>query len=212
MTEQPGNDGEHPEVTEKQVVLLGLIAEEPIHAYGLEEKIRERRMDQWTEIGFSSIYRVLRQLQDQGLIETELRHEGQGATRKVHRINPAGRAALARGVLERVSGVRPLKNPFQVALAYLVHAPYAEAVARLEQRRDEVVDVLEQIVAIEQMHSGGPLPDEEPSRTQRRQTCVHLMFDHMRHHIEAEQRFIEAALRFLEEQGDAAFAAPEDQR
>jgi hypothetical protein len=33
------------EISEKEVILLGLIAEEPLHAYGLEEKIRFRRME-----------------------------------------------------------------------------------------------------------------------------------------------------------------------
>jgi len=211
MADEQQHNAELAGITEKEVVLLGLLAEEPIHAYGLEEKIRERRMDQWTEIGFSSIYRVLGQLQGKGLIETELQHEGQGATRKVHHLNPAGRQALASGVLERISGVRPLKNPFQVALANLVHAPYAVAIERLAQRRTEVDEALEQIVAIERMHMSGPMPDEEPLRTLRRQTSVHLLFGHMRHHIETELRYIEDALRFLEEQGGEGFARTEDE-
>ena len=122
------------QVTEKEVILLGLIAEEPIHAYGLEEKIRIRQMDLWTTIGFSSIYRVLAQLEDKGLIDTRLEHEGQGATRKVHQINDAGRRALAQGVLSHIAPMKPVKNPFAVALAYITHAPKTRVIQLITER------------------------------------------------------------------------------
>ena len=111
------NQNPNPTIAEKHLVLLGLIAEEPIHAYGLEEKIRNRYMTEWTEIGFSSIYRVLSQLEDNGLVDSRLEHEGQGATRKVYSLNPLGQASLTRGVLEHLGHFRPVKNPFLVALA-----------------------------------------------------------------------------------------------
>lgn len=42
-------------VSDKELVVLALVSEEPIHAYGLEEKIRARQMTDWTAISFSSI-------------------------------------------------------------------------------------------------------------------------------------------------------------
>ncbi|TFF87203.1 MAG: PadR family transcriptional regulator [Promethearchaeota archaeon] len=47
-------------------IVLGLIAEEPSHAYQLNEKIEERGMRDWTSIGKSSIYRVIKDLEENG--------------------------------------------------------------------------------------------------------------------------------------------------
>jgi DNA-binding PadR family transcriptional regulator len=188
------NQNPNPTIAEKHVVLLGLIAEEPIHAYGLEEKIRNRYMTEWTEIGFSSIYRVLSQLEDDGLIESRLEHEGQGATRKVYTIKDSGRALLTRGVLEHLGRFRPVKNPFLVALAYISHAPRAEAVARLRARLAEVDGWVTQLAAI---------TGDDALRTARLASCDDsaigkvLVLDHAIRHLRVEREFLAEALEVL---------------
>jgi len=82
-------------VSEKEVVLLGLVAEDPIHAYGLEQKIRDRHIVEWADIALSSIYRVLDGLTKKRLITTRLVQAGQGAARNMHEITDRGRTALA---------------------------------------------------------------------------------------------------------------------
>ena len=46
-----------------EFIVLGLVSEEPSHAYKLNKKIEERGMRNWTNIGRSSIYRVLKHLE-----------------------------------------------------------------------------------------------------------------------------------------------------
>jgi DNA-binding PadR family transcriptional regulator len=48
---------------------LTLVAERPRHGYEIERVIEERGMREWTEIGFSSIYYLLKKLEREGLIE-----------------------------------------------------------------------------------------------------------------------------------------------
>ena len=91
--------GIEAEVSEKETVLLGLLAEEASHAYGLEEKIRARQMENWTPIGFSSIYRLLSGLEERGFIEGRSEQGGQGASRKVYALTNSGHRVLAEGVL-----------------------------------------------------------------------------------------------------------------
>lgn len=169
---------------EKHVVLLGLIAEEPIHAYGLEEKIRTRYMAEWTAIGFSSIYRVLSQLEERGLVESELQHEGQGATRKVYTINDVGRRVLANAVLDHLGDFRPLKNPFQVGIAFLVHAPADRVVEQLEKRTQEVDRWIEQLSSFDHACTEAPLNKV-------------LILNHAMRHLRAERDFLADALRLL---------------
>ncbi|MBY9005336.1 MAG: PadR family transcriptional regulator [Candidatus Lokiarchaeota archaeon] len=46
-----------------EFVVLGLVSEESSHAYKINKKIEERGMRNWTNIGRSSIYRVLKHLE-----------------------------------------------------------------------------------------------------------------------------------------------------
>jgi len=51
-------------------VVLGLISEEPCHGKIIDEKIEKRGMREWTSIGTSSIYGVLKKLENDGLVQS----------------------------------------------------------------------------------------------------------------------------------------------
>jgi len=69
-------------MTNAELVLLSLIAENPRHGYDLEHVIAERGMRNWTEIAFSSIYFVLNQLVKQELA-VRMSNPPPGAGRRV---------------------------------------------------------------------------------------------------------------------------------
>ena len=192
------------ETSEKEVILLGLIAEEPIHAYGLEEKIRFRQMDMWTTIGFSSIYRVLARLEEKGLIDTRLAHEGQGATRKVHEINDDGKRALARGVLEHLSSMKPMKSPFSVGLANITRAPYDDIVSRLKERisRFEAIK-LELMTYKNSMLEAASAGDAQ--RVRRARLSIELIFNSASCHFEAEKQSMNKVLQLLKKEDRGIF-------
>jgi len=179
-------------VSERQVVLLGLLAEEPMHAWGLEDKIQQRFMKEWTAIGFSSIYRGLAQLEERGLIDSRLEHTGRAATRKVYSINRHGRNLLADAVLDHLGDVRPIKNPFQLGLAFLVHAPRDQVVQRLQARITEIHRWIEELSSFQEPGSTDqPLPKT-------------LVLDHAMRHLRAEQAFVDDALRLIARAEDAS--------
>lgn len=192
------------EITEKEVILLGLIAEEPIHAYGLEEKIRFRQMDMWTTIGFSSIYRVLSGLEKEGLIDTRLAHEGQGATRKVHEINEDGKRALARGVLEHLSSMKPTKSPFSVGLANITRAPYDDIVSRLKERISRFEAIEHELMTYKKrMLEAASAGDAQ--RVRRARLSIELIFNSAACHFEAEKQSMNQALQLLEKEDRGIF-------
>jgi DNA-binding PadR family transcriptional regulator len=189
----------------KEVILLGLIAEEPIHPYGLEEKIRHRQMTEWTEIGFSSIYRVVGQLEEKGLIETKLEHEGQGATRKVHSINEAGRKELAAGVLNFLASLAPPKNPFVVGLAFITHAPYEQALETLQNRIESLKEMQSALKTVKEKHQGEALESETLKKDHKRWISVQLLFDHILHHVAADKKSVGEAVERIIQGGKAPF-------
>ncbi|MFN2222899.1 MAG: PadR family transcriptional regulator, partial [Candidatus Promineifilaceae bacterium] len=60
-------------MTNAKLAISSLIAEEPRRDYDIEQKIIEARgMREWTEIGFSAIYSLLKKLETAGLVEGRL--------------------------------------------------------------------------------------------------------------------------------------------
>lgn len=192
------------EISEKEVILLGLIAEEPIHAYGLEEKIRFRQMDIWTTIGFSSIYRVLSGLEEKGLIDTKLAHEGQGATRKVHEINEDGKLALARGVLEHLSSLKPVKSPFSVGLANITRAPHEDVVSTLRERISRFEAIEQELMSYKQKMLDAVSTSDE-RRARRARLSIELIFNSAVCHFHAEKQSMNQALQLLEKEDRGIF-------
>ena len=77
-------------------------------------------MRNWTAIGFSSIYYLLRKLERKGLVRSvKSEHRGAGKARVVYSTLPAGRRALYHGVKEALSIPQPAPPAFLLGLANL---------------------------------------------------------------------------------------------
>ncbi|SBT43540.1 hypothetical protein [Micromonospora auratinigra] len=56
------------ELTPAELTLLGLVIERPRHGYDPERVVAQRGVREWTDIGFSSIYYLLAELERRGLL------------------------------------------------------------------------------------------------------------------------------------------------
>ncbi len=119
--------------TQAELALLTLLAEQPYHGYELEHVIEARGMRAWTEIGFSSIYYLLKKLENEGLIESRLEEGRRGPARKVYAITPAGQEQLRAAIVEALTTPRRCYTPLLLGIANLPTIPAAEAVAALRQ-------------------------------------------------------------------------------
>lgn len=184
--------------SEKEVILLGIIAEEPIHAYGVEDKIRQRAMEDWTSISKSSIYRLLQSLEERGLIAGRLEHEGQGATRKVHSITRAGAEALGAGILELLGATDRAPEPFLVGLGFSYFAPRKDVVSQL-QKRQEAFRTGEQkleTIRTETLRELAKNPDADRFGVD---SVYELFFDYLLERTRLEERFLSNAAATLAE-------------
>jgi DNA-binding PadR family transcriptional regulator len=78
---------------------LGLLSEENSHAYQLNEKIEERGMREWTSIGKSSIYRVIKDLEERDFAERWIEEVDNRVVKK-YQITPKGQKILKKHVYE----------------------------------------------------------------------------------------------------------------
>lgn len=123
-------------MTNAELAILSLVAEQPRHGYEIEAVIEERGMRQWTEIGFSSIYYLLRKLETNGLVRKEQQKAGRGPARNVYAATPAGRDALREGVRQALSEPGMCYPALLLGLANQPVLDPAEAVAALNVYRD----------------------------------------------------------------------------
>ncbi|MGD2163103.1 MAG: PadR family transcriptional regulator [Anaerolineales bacterium] len=120
-------------MTNAELAVLSLIAEEDRHGYEIEQVIEARGMREWTDIGFSSIYYILKRLQQYGWIESKKRTVvGQGGPRKVYSVTTEGKRTFQQQVLKALSTpARDLDN-FQLGLASITNVPKPRATDALK--------------------------------------------------------------------------------
>ena len=64
------NERNHYELSHIAFATLGLVSEKPCHVKDIDDRIEKRGMRNWTAIGTSSIYGVLRKLNEDGLVDS----------------------------------------------------------------------------------------------------------------------------------------------
>ena len=130
-------------MTNAELAILGLVMETPRHGYEIEQTIEERGMRDWTDVGFSSIYYILKKLEQRGLITSHKEPApGRGPARKVYSITGQGQGAWYKATLEALSEPGMPSQSFLLGLAGLPAVPNAQAIpalreykAKLEARR-----------------------------------------------------------------------------
>ncbi len=74
--------------------LLLLLRERPAHGYDLLERLPSVLGDERIDVG--NLYRVLRSLEEQGLVSSEWDESVPGPAKRTYELTPAGREALER--------------------------------------------------------------------------------------------------------------------
>ena len=172
-------------MTNAELSILSLVVERPRHGYEIEQVIEERGMRDWTEIGFSSIYYLLKKLEKEGLVTGHLEEAARGPARKVYSATEAGREALVDGLLDVLSVPRPTRSPLQLGLANLPAIPPAEAMDALGQYHSALAERNDYLRA--RRENQQPLP-----------YFVDAMFDLSLTLIEAEKAWIAGFIEQIE--------------
>ncbi len=138
------------QLTNAELTILGLVAEGPCHGYELGQIIESRGVRDWTEIGFSSIYYLLKKLERKGLVRSATEAGARGPRRKADRITTDGRQALRQGVLAALSGLVLL------GLANLPNVSRREARQAIQRYRRLLQERRSHLEAVLQSMKGAP--------------------------------------------------------
>ncbi len=106
-------------VPKVEIVVLGLLADGPMHGYQLLERFRQRAMGEWAGAGKASVYQALRRLERAGAVTAERQEGAEGPDRRVYRIGRSGRERLRRGLQERLGDAGASGTEAAVALGFV---------------------------------------------------------------------------------------------
>ncbi len=123
-------------MTDAEFVILSLIYEQPLHGYQIEKEITRRNMRTWTDLSTSSIYYILKRLENKGFIEKLAAADSQaGVPRREFNVTAEGRKAWKAATLHALSQPRITYTNFLMGLHNLAAIPPAEALAAVKQYR-----------------------------------------------------------------------------
>ncbi len=136
-----------------EAALLGLLCENSMHAYEIEKVIEERDMRHWTEVSMSSIYKVLRKLEDRDLVASKSSISQENRVKKIYSVTDQGRQRMREKIREIISEWQKPIRPMDIALSNLRLVPgdevmecfenYLESLDKMEQCYTELQAYLE---------------------------------------------------------------------
>ena len=187
-----------PGINEREAAVLGLLYERPLYGYTIEKIIEERGMRHWTDIGFSSIYYVLKRLEQRNLIASSSEQEGTGPSRNVYTITAAGRSRMKETVRLFLSRYTKMITPFNLGIANAALLSRQDLIGCLDKR---LIMIDETVLHIESMR--------ESKIAEARPYYVIALFDRSLAHLRTERDWVAGFIRDLQDRNETAGLAKE---
>jgi DNA-binding PadR family transcriptional regulator len=77
-----------------EAALLGLLSEQPMYPYQIEQEVKYRDMRFWTDLSMSSIYKLLRKLEKEDMVTRENQVSSGNRLQKLYSISKKGKTTL----------------------------------------------------------------------------------------------------------------------
>jgi DNA-binding PadR family transcriptional regulator len=122
------------------LLILGVLRfKQPAHGYSIRRELETWRAEQWANIAYGSIYHALGKMAEEGLIEAvDTEQAGKRPARTTYRITSDGEEEFQRLLREYWWELKPLIDPFQVALTFMNELPRDELLAAMRHRQTRV--------------------------------------------------------------------------
>ncbi|WP_068921730.1 PadR family transcriptional regulator [Planobispora rosea] len=146
-----------------RILLLGVLLDGPLHGYEVRRRLELWAADRWANVAYGSIYHGLSKMADEGLLRRA--EEGRGG-KTVYEITEAGRAEFMAGLMNYWWEIKPIVDPFQVALTFMDRLPAADLVSAMEARIEQLgaeIGMFRRAVAAKRSH-GAPRHIDETLR------------------------------------------------
>lgn len=173
-------------LTDAELTILGLLAESPRHAYDLDAVIEQRGIREWTAVGFSSIYYLLKKLENKSLVCS---NTTTNTKRVTYALKPEGFLAAKIAAKKALAELRPEHPAVLVGIANSALLGAQETIDALEDREQQLAERLAAVhtARTEAMGENRNLPDH-----------VHAVFEYSISRLTAEKEWLKRTLIRLE--------------
>ncbi len=171
------------DLTDSELLVLGLVAEMPRHGYELEQIIEQRGMREWTQIGFSSIYFVLGKLEKKALVSADTPVNVKA--KKSYKLTRLGSKTLINQTLAALKNVHPTYSSLLAGMIHWSALTRDQALDALQTRKDTVAKEIERLGDIQ--FSQQPQPD-----------FVDAMFEFSIGQLKAEAKWVAKTLAYMQ--------------
>jgi DNA-binding PadR family transcriptional regulator len=175
-------------LTQIELVLLALLYEKDCYGYEIESVIEERRIRNWTKIGFSSIYNSLKKLEEKKLIASRYEEEFGSPGRKVYFLNETARESVREIIKKTLYSPERVYSEFSIGLAFSHFLTTEELKDCLIRYRESLEKRLQ---GIHQSYSEQPVAQNN--------IYIKALFTHPLKLIEAEIEWINDLLNQIKE-------------
>jgi DNA-binding PadR family transcriptional regulator len=141
-------------MTKNDLVVLGLLREQPMYGYQIKQQVEERHMNHWAQVSLASIYNTLNRLEQRGLIAARQEKVGKMPERTVYRLTPKGEKGLARLVEKALTSGKIPEDDFSVGIAFMYGLDKDQAENCLRKKLDLLKGNLEHLKEEIQVYQG----------------------------------------------------------
>jgi DNA-binding PadR family transcriptional regulator len=188
------------ELTVPDLVLLSLLAEQPMHGYQANQELERRQVQDWAGVSRPQVYYSLEKLARHGLIgEAGDQEPAMGPERRVFSTTVKGRTELATALEREDWAVQRERPPFLTWMALSWQARSSVVRRQLKRRRQ----FLEQKLAREEQTLVA-VEKEIGHRFHEAVWMIHLVIEQFR----TELRWLEKVERELDRRAPAKYPAP----
>ncbi|MFE3450626.1 PadR family transcriptional regulator [Nonomuraea sp. NPDC059194] len=118
-----------------RVLILGTLLDDSMNGYQVRRSLETMGADQWGNVAFGSIYHGLGKMADEGLLDVV--ESGKGG-KTVYAITEAGRFEFHRLLMTLWYEIRPIVDPFQVAMVFMDRLERPQLKDALQVRSEEL--------------------------------------------------------------------------
>ena len=122
---------------ERQLLLLGLLLRQEMHAYGLNEVIEEK-MHFCIDLKKPTAYYTLDKLATEGLTQVKVVQKGNRPPRRVYRITEAGKRRFFDLLRQNLKTYTQTFHATDIGIAFLDQLPAAEVSEYLREKRGRI--------------------------------------------------------------------------
>lgn len=129
---------------ERQLLILGLLLNENMHGYQLNEHI-EHTLGFYTDLKKPTLYYTLDKLEKQGYVRPQIEQEGNRPERRVYEVTAAGRAYFLDLLRRTLGDFAHVTYGDDIAIAFMDQLPAAECRRLLAEKRQKTQVVLDRL-------------------------------------------------------------------